>query len=467
MTQAKSFGVECHALSADEAKERFPLHHDRRHRGRRLHSRRRLYRSLFADHGLCQGRAGEWRAASRKASASRRSSSRAGARIGVVTDSGNIACDILVNCAGLWAKRVGAMAGVALAAGIVEHQYFLTEKKLDASTPTSPRCAIPTRISISSPIPAPSPSAAGRRDRKGCWRGMPPLEFGRELFAPNMERLELFALPAAERLPVLNEIGIQTVINGPIPVSADGEPIMGLAPELDNFYRRLRLHRRHRRFGRRRPSHGQHGSCMAMPAWTCGRSTCAASARCMPSPLSRGARHRGLWRLLQDPLAGRGGARGARPARCARFIERLQARRRRVRLASSAGSGRTGSPAPAIEPRDDRRASKASPTGSPRWPRSTGRSASGSRSSTRRPSPSSRSSGAGALAALSASPPTIFPAHAGQGGLHPALQRAGRHRGGRHHHPRAPTTCSSSSPARASAFVTAAGSRGICRTTGR
>ena len=51
-----------------------------------------------------------------------------------------------------------------------------------------------------------------------------------------MERLELFALPAATRLPVLNEIGIQTVINGPIPVSADGEPIMGLAPELDNFY---------------------------------------------------------------------------------------------------------------------------------------------------------------------------------------------------------------------------------------
>ena len=73
----------------------------------------------------------------------------------------------------------------------------------------------------------------------------------------NMDRLELFALPASERLPVLNEIGIQTVINGPIPVSADGEPIMGLAPELDNFYRRLRLHRRHRRLGRRRRGDGQ------------------------------------------------------------------------------------------------------------------------------------------------------------------------------------------------------------------
>ena len=43
-------------------------------------------------------------------------------------------------------------------------------------------------------------------------------------------------LPAAERLPILNELGIRTVINGPIPISPDGEPIMGLAPERDNVY---------------------------------------------------------------------------------------------------------------------------------------------------------------------------------------------------------------------------------------
>jgi 4-methylaminobutanoate oxidase (formaldehyde-forming) len=51
-----------------------------------------------------------------------------------------------------------------------------------------------------------------------------------------MERLELFAIPAATRLPVLDDIGIQTIINGPIPVSADGEPIMGLAPGFSNLY---------------------------------------------------------------------------------------------------------------------------------------------------------------------------------------------------------------------------------------
>ena len=43
-------------------------------------------------------------------------------------------------------------------------------------------------------------------------------------------------LPAAERIPVLNEMGIRTIINGAIPISPDGEPIMGLVPQLDNFY---------------------------------------------------------------------------------------------------------------------------------------------------------------------------------------------------------------------------------------
>ena len=144
-------------------------------------------------------------------------------------------CDILVNCAGLWAKRVGNMAGVPLAAGVVEHQYFLTEKtlKLDPDLTT---LRDPDNNFYLKPDTGSFAIGGWEDGSKGCWRGQPPLDFGRELFAPNMERLELFALPAAERLPVLNEIGIQTVINGPIPVSLDGEPIMGLAPELDNFY---------------------------------------------------------------------------------------------------------------------------------------------------------------------------------------------------------------------------------------
>src|SRR5205823_6976673 len=66
--------------------------------------------------------------------------------------------------------------------------------------------------------------------------GKLPMDFGQELFGQNLDRLAEIAGPAASRVPVLNEVGIRTVINGPIPVSADGEPVMGIAENIENFF---------------------------------------------------------------------------------------------------------------------------------------------------------------------------------------------------------------------------------------
>jgi 4-methylaminobutanoate oxidase (formaldehyde-forming) len=156
--------------------------------------------------------------------------------LGVVTDHGTISADIVVNCAGYWARRVGAMAKVALAAGVIEHQYFVTEKGLDFPARLT-TLRDPDKNFYLKPDVGGSLAIGGWEDgAPGCWKQWPPFDFARELFPANMDRLSLFALPAAERLPILNDIGIRTIINGPIPVSADGEPVMGLAPELDNFY---------------------------------------------------------------------------------------------------------------------------------------------------------------------------------------------------------------------------------------
>ena len=234
MTQARSFGVECHALSASEAKELFP------------------YISTDGVEGAAfipgDGYVDPYALTHAYAKAARAAGVRIeegvtvtdivveGSRIaGVVTDHGTVACDILVNCAGLWAKRVGAMAGVALAAGVVQHQYFLTEKSLDFG-PGLTTLRDPDHNFYLKPDTGAFAIGGWEEGTEGCWRGLPPLDFGRELFAPSMDRLELFALPAARRLPVLDETGIRTVINGPIPVSADGEPIMGPVPGLANFF---------------------------------------------------------------------------------------------------------------------------------------------------------------------------------------------------------------------------------------
>ena len=234
MGQAKSFGVECHALSAEEAAVRFPYINKTGIEG-----------AVFIEG---DGYVDPYSLTQAYAKAARAQGARIQERtcvheiviegrraVGVVTDQGNYGCEILVNCAGLWAKRVGEMAGVPLAAGVVEHQYFLTEKSLDLP-PNLTTLRDPDKNFYLKPDTGAFAIGGWEEGTRGCWRGRPPLDFGRELFSPNLDRLELFALPAAERLPVLERTGIQTVINGPIPVSADGEPIMGLAPQLDNFF---------------------------------------------------------------------------------------------------------------------------------------------------------------------------------------------------------------------------------------
>ena len=234
MSQAKSFGVECHALSAKQAQQKFSYISTEGVVGAAYipgdgyidpYALTHAYASVAKANGV---RIQLDRLVTDIIVRNRRV-------VAIETDKGKIECDIVVNCAGLWAKKVGEMAGVPLAAGIVQHQYFLTEKKLDfAADLTTLRD--PDNNFYLKPDTGAFAIGGWEDDSVGCWHGKPPFEFGRELFAENLERLERFALPASKRLPVLNEIGIQSVINGPIPVSADGEPIMGLAPQLDNFF---------------------------------------------------------------------------------------------------------------------------------------------------------------------------------------------------------------------------------------
>jgi sarcosine dehydrogenase len=154
----------------------------------------------------------------------------------VLTDRGNVACEIAVNAGGLWARHVGEMAGLELPVTVLEHQYLVTEK-----SPLIPD-KLPTLRDPDLNFYLKSEPGAFAI---GGWEqgtlavygsGKLPMDFGQELFAQNLDRLEVIAGPAATRIPVLNQVGIRTVINGPIPVSADGEPVIGLAEGIENLF---------------------------------------------------------------------------------------------------------------------------------------------------------------------------------------------------------------------------------------
>ena len=69
-----------------------------------------------------------------------------------------------------------------------------------------------------------------------AFSGDMPFGFGCALFADEMERLEPILEAAMRRVPLICGMGLQRVVNGPIPFTPDGEPILGPSPDFDNVW---------------------------------------------------------------------------------------------------------------------------------------------------------------------------------------------------------------------------------------
>ena len=161
---------------------------------------------------------------------------RAGRRIThVVTDHGTIACGTVVNATGMWGAELGRMAGIGIPVCALEHQYAVTEKI--AGLPAD----LPTMRDPDGRFYA-KPEVGGLAI--GGWEDSTPVfgaagiprDFGPELLPGDFDRFQPIGEAALARMPAFGDVGIKTMINGPIPISADGEPIMGKAPGLDNFF---------------------------------------------------------------------------------------------------------------------------------------------------------------------------------------------------------------------------------------
>ncbi len=153
----------------------------------------------------------------------------------IVTDHGAIEADCVINAAGMWSRDIAAMVGTRVAACAVEHQYYVTEQT--ALVPAGlPTLRDPDHNFYLKPEPG-ALAIGGWESNTVPWgaAGIRP-DFGPELLPSDFDRFAPLAEAAAARIPMLNQVGIRDLINGPIPITADGEPIIGLSPDLDNFY---------------------------------------------------------------------------------------------------------------------------------------------------------------------------------------------------------------------------------------
>ncbi len=154
---------------------------------------------------------------------------------GVTTPAGDIACENLVNCAGQWAREVGALAGVTVPVTSVQHQYLITEP-IDGVARDLPTLRDPDRlIYFKEEVGGLVMGGYERNPIPWAIDGIPP-GFHFTLLDSDWSHFEPLMEQALARVPALQDAGIKDLVNGPEAFTPDGNFILGEAPQLRNFF---------------------------------------------------------------------------------------------------------------------------------------------------------------------------------------------------------------------------------------
>ena len=156
----------------------------------------------------------------------------------VVTEKGTIHAEHIVNAGGLWAREVGAMAGVYLPLHPMEHQYIVTDDIAE----------IYNREHEHPHVMDPAGESYLRQEGRGLCIGFyeqpckpwavdgTPWNFGHELLPDDFDKINESIEFAYKRFPVLETAGVKSVIHGPFTFAPDGNPLVGPIPGLRNYW---------------------------------------------------------------------------------------------------------------------------------------------------------------------------------------------------------------------------------------
>lgn len=159
----------------------------------------------------------------------------------VITEQGTVRCEMVVNAAGCYANEVAAMVGASAPITNMQHHYLVTHP-------------VPEFKDRSTEMPVmrdPYTSGYYRQEQKSgligvyeteglteAWvpGGVPAWESSNELFPDDLERIAPWVERVLERMPIFGAAGIRRIINGAIPHTPDGAPLLGPAAGLEGYW---------------------------------------------------------------------------------------------------------------------------------------------------------------------------------------------------------------------------------------
>ncbi len=154
---------------------------------------------------------------------------------GVQTLAGDVSCEIVVNCAGQWARQLGLLAGVNVPLYSAEHFYLVTGK-IDGIHPLWPVVRDPDGF-IYYKEEVGGLVMGGFEPVAKPWRVDPiPATFQFQLLGEDWDQFEVLMRSALHRTPCLETADVKMLLNGPESFTPDGNFIMGEAPELRHYY---------------------------------------------------------------------------------------------------------------------------------------------------------------------------------------------------------------------------------------
>ena len=167
----------------------------------------------------------------------------------VKTEKGNIKCEFVVNAAGYYAQRVSdwflPYGGRKLPMMVMSHQYLVSEQVPEIEKWSN-------QVGHKLPLLRDVDSSYYLRQEKNGFNLGPyerncrahwhtssdpmPDDFSFQLYPDDLDRLEWYVEDAMARVPLLGSAGVAKVINGPIPYTPDGNPLIGPMPGVPNAF---------------------------------------------------------------------------------------------------------------------------------------------------------------------------------------------------------------------------------------